>query len=174
MAAGSYKVVFTGRIAPGADLQQVKARLARLFKTEPARIEVMFRRAPVTIRKGLDEAAARKYVQAIGLAGAIAQAVEAAAGADAPAAAPGPRPGDLSLAPPGARLTEPEKTPEPEYDLSGLSLAPPGADLTQRRPEPEARIDVSGLSLAEPGAPLLEGGEDPPPAKIDTDGLSLE
>lgn len=164
MGDGSYEVVFTGRIAPGAELQEVKARLARLFKTDPARIEAMFRAAPLSIRKGLDEATARKYVQAMKLAGALAQAVERAGAAQS----------DLSLAAPGARLTEPEEAPEPQYDFTGLSLAPPGADLTERREVPEPRIDVSGLSMAEPGARLLEGVEDPPPAQIDVGGLSLD
>jgi len=55
-----------------------------------------------------------------------------------------------SLAEPGVTLVEPEPTPEPEFDLSGLTLLPLDAPDYFAPPVQEVReFETRGLSLME-------------------------
>ena len=76
-----YKLIFTGQIAAGFSQPEVEAGLARLFKTEVAKIALMFSGQAVVLRKGLDEATAGQYLAALAKVGALAErwmALEAA------------------------------------------------------------------------------------------------
>ena len=66
-----YKVVFTGKIQDGLDLESVKENLCGLFKTDKDRINRLLSNPPVAIKKDLDLATARKYQSAIEKVGAI-------------------------------------------------------------------------------------------------------
>lgn len=50
-----YKIVFDGQLMPEASLETVKDNLARLFKSDPARIENLFSGAPVALKRDLGE-----------------------------------------------------------------------------------------------------------------------
>ena len=86
MSGNTFAVVFSGKIAAGASADRVKANVAKLFKVEVAKVERLFTGARVAIKKGLDEATAKKYQMALAKAGAICDVVKVAA----PAAKPGP------------------------------------------------------------------------------------
>jgi hypothetical protein len=66
-----YRIIFHGRIRDGHDVDSVRASLGRLFRIDDAeRLDKLFSGSPVTIKKSLDEAAARKYLSALEKAGA--------------------------------------------------------------------------------------------------------
>ena len=71
-----YRIVFHGQLRDGAHQDEVSARLGKLFRIDdPARLQRLFSGQPVTIKKSLDEEAARKYVQALERAGARVEVV---------------------------------------------------------------------------------------------------
>ncbi|MDP9942692.1 DUF805 domain-containing protein [Ectopseudomonas alcaliphila] len=65
-----YKIVFDGQLMPEASLETVKENLARLFKSDPARIENLFSGAPVALKRDLDDGEALQYLNALQKAGA--------------------------------------------------------------------------------------------------------
>jgi hypothetical protein len=87
MSDASFRILFEGKIKDGEDLEKVKAKLARLFKKDAAKIASLFGSGPLVIRKGLDYPTAQKYKIAIERAGGLCR-VEEAVGAEkqAPAA----------------------------------------------------------------------------------------
>lgn len=66
----SYKIVFNGELMPDAALETVKENLARLFKSDSARINALFTGATVTLKKDLAEHEADHYLEALQKAGA--------------------------------------------------------------------------------------------------------
>ncbi|MDR3158762.1 MAG: DUF805 domain-containing protein, partial [Zoogloeaceae bacterium] len=69
----TFSIRFDGTLTPGADSEAVKANLARIFRQEQAKIERLFTGRSVTIKRGLSEANARKYVEILCQAGAAAR-----------------------------------------------------------------------------------------------------
>ncbi|WP_161865917.1 DUF805 domain-containing protein [Pseudomonas yangonensis] len=65
-----YKIVFDGQLMPEASLEMVKENLARLFKSDPARIDSLFSGAPVALKRDLGESEAQQYLSALQKAGA--------------------------------------------------------------------------------------------------------
>ncbi|HBZ94467.1 MAG TPA: DUF805 domain-containing protein [Pseudomonas sp.] len=65
-----YKIVFDGQLMPEASLEMVKENLARLFKSDPARIDSLFSGAPVALKRDLGENEAEQYLSALQKAGA--------------------------------------------------------------------------------------------------------
>ncbi|MGQ9425790.1 hypothetical protein ACXYTJ_08990 [Gilvimarinus sp. F26214L] len=187
MTASQFDLIFRGDVVPGHRVEDVKLRLAKLFKVDPARIEALFSGKPVALKRNLNRDTAEKY-QAVLLqagaqvrlrpqqggggatpsrpaAGAVRKAPsEAPKRTDAPQAAPESGSGQgFSLAPPGANLLTPAKAagaPEPELDLSALSVRPAQGDLldeSEKSKDAALTLDLSAYKLAEPGTDLLEG-----------------
>ena len=69
--AETYSVVLAGSVRESQTLEAVKPRLSALFKVDAARIGPLFGKGPTMLRKGLDEATARKWVAAIEQTGAL-------------------------------------------------------------------------------------------------------
>lgn len=69
----SFDVVYSGEILEGHDPAAVRQKLAALFKTDTARIEVFFSGQPRAVKKGLDRASAEKLVEALAKIGAKAR-----------------------------------------------------------------------------------------------------
>ncbi|QNH07357.1 DUF805 domain-containing protein [Pseudomonas sp. B11D7D] len=65
-----YKIVFDGQLMPEASLETVKSNLARLFKSDLARIDSLFSGAPVALKRDLGESEADQYLNALQKAGA--------------------------------------------------------------------------------------------------------
>ncbi|MCG5499329.1 hypothetical protein [Ectothiorhodospira lacustris] len=173
MVDRAYLVAVTGKPMEGVDVATVKARLATLFRVPEARVEGMLAGKPVVVKKGVDEATARRYLELLREAGATARimacAAEPAADAldDTPAAMIGLastaiQAPELTLAPPGTDLSDRVPTPDLDVDLSGLTLAEPGATLGEPRDVPEPRIDTRHLSLI-PGPKPKSEPESPDP-----------
>jgi hypothetical protein len=66
-----YKIIFEGQIKAGQDLNQVKARLASLFKVDILVIEKIFRDAPTIIQHHPEEEKALRYKEAVERTGAL-------------------------------------------------------------------------------------------------------
>jgi HlyD family secretion protein len=81
-----YKVVFDGLVQVDLSEDTVKANLARLYGCDVSRIEPLFSGKPTTLKRGLSERDADRYVRALHKAGAIArkEARGVAAGAGVP------------------------------------------------------------------------------------------
>lgn len=67
-----FKVVFKG-LAPNQAPDEFKRKLTVIYKNDPSKIELYFQGKPVIIKKGVDQATARKYQEAFEKAGAIIQ-----------------------------------------------------------------------------------------------------
>lgn len=149
-----YDVVFAGELLPDTDPAEAKRRLAALFRSDAATIERLFSRgAAVVLKKGVDEATAFRYRDAMRQAGAVCEVRPAAADS-------GPVPAsDLASAailPAGELLPQPPPVEAPHFDLDGLSLAALGENLTgPPAAAPVPLPDVSRITLAPPGADLL-------------------
>jgi hypothetical protein len=100
MSGELYKLILERKIKDGAQLDHVKTRLAALFKTDIARIDALFVNAPVVIKRGLKQAEALKYKQAIEQTGARCR-IEPASAAPPITASQAKQP---------ARLPKPPKT----------------------------------------------------------------
>lgn len=68
-----YKIVFDGTLMPGRSLDEVKTNLANLFKSDSARIDALFGRGPVAIKRDLEDAQAEQYLSALQRSGARAR-----------------------------------------------------------------------------------------------------
>ena len=67
----TFKLVVKGELLPGQELEQVKGRIAQLFKLQdkPDQLAALFSPRPVTVKKGLSEAQAQAYYNVIENAG---------------------------------------------------------------------------------------------------------
>lgn len=199
MADEKYNLVFRGELVPGADLAQVKQNLARLFKMDAARIDILFSGKTVVLKRGLDTDTAAKYRMAINKAGARIDTVasdatpvkppaqnqeaeatskaSASPGSDRPQAHQGPT--RVSATPETSALAAPQ-APSQAADKGAVSLtlAPAGGDLlepSEKRHIPAATVDTSNLSIRPAGASLLDNSErkQPAPVSVDLRGLDL-
>src|SRR6056297_1283563 len=84
MAATKYRVLMTGELAQGKSIDEVKPRLAKLFKTTPEKIDGLLKRNNVVIKKDADLETAQKYVRAIESADAVCRMDPPAPDAKAP------------------------------------------------------------------------------------------
>jgi hypothetical protein len=91
MVGETYRIVFKGETLQPHSVAETKNALAQVFKLTPSQLDAMFSGKTVTIKKGLDEATARKYRLAFEKAGARAYVVPEKP-ATAVAAIPVPRP----------------------------------------------------------------------------------
>ena len=66
-----YSVIFEGNISDGHQIQDVKKKLGTLFKIDGKRVELLFAKPEIVLKKGLDYDTAQKYRQAILNTGAV-------------------------------------------------------------------------------------------------------
>lgn len=175
METSGYDIVFSGAVAPGRELAQVKLELARLFKTDTAAVERLFCGRPVIIKKGLDRQTADKYKAVMEKAGAICELRVQAAVVPASSGAAG-RKSAMTIAPAGAVLTAPREVPSPAFDLGRMSLAAAGADMLEGvdRVVAAPLYDLSALSMAPPGIELVEARPETPANLPDVGELTVD
>lgn len=78
-----YRIVFHGKVCDGHEVASVREQLGKLFRIEDSeRLDKLFSGSPVTIKKSLDEAGARKYMAALEKAGAEVEVDPPLPGAD--------------------------------------------------------------------------------------------
>ena len=69
-----HKIIFRGQVHTGHDIATVRDNLGKLFRIDDSgRLDSLFSGKAVTIKKSLDEAAARKYLATLENAGAIVE-----------------------------------------------------------------------------------------------------
>jgi hypothetical protein len=189
-----FEVAFSGQISEGADLQEVKARVGKMFNADSAKTEQLFSGQRIVIKKNIDQQTALKYKKALHSAGAEcdikAMPAPAAAGAAAVVAPPPPSPdspapaASATSAAPAANESTTEVAAPPRTDPLGISgdqinaleatIAPVGSELqSEIKQVPEPQYDLSAFDMAPVGSTLADEKKDPPPPPPDTSGLSM-
>ncbi len=190
MSEPLFNIVFYGIIQSGKDKITVQQNMARLFKTEPAKIQSFFAGGRKVIKSKVSEEMAEKYHSALENIGLVIK-IEAA-GQPQNAAPAEPVPADsqasadssdssidsISIAEPGVILIENPVpvTPQEIGDISAISMAEVGADVIENPVAVVAQEidDISDISMAEVGADVLENPVEVTPQKIaDISTLSM-
>lgn len=88
--AQTYSVIFSGKVAEGFEVEQVKQNMAQVFKLSADKVERLFSGKPVAIKRSVDQSAALKIRNVMAKAGALGvikeEAEQASASANAPEA----------------------------------------------------------------------------------------
>lgn len=192
MSEELYEVVFFGEIVEGAELDQVKAKVAAMFKADAAKLAQLFSGKRVVIKKNIDQATANKYQSALKNAGAKCEvkslvdtvadtASTPPAGDNAPSApvqAVAPAAATASSRAvsnaPAAPKTDPLGISAKEISDLGASILPPGSNMQDEENAASApEVDLSGLDLAPPGSDLGELKKDEAAEIPDISNLSI-
>ncbi|WP_051207471.1 hypothetical protein [Saccharospirillum impatiens] len=192
MSEARYDIYFRGDLLDGFYADFVKADMAQLFKTDPARLAAFFSGTPQPIKLKVDKPTAAKYKAALEKIGA--KPIIVPMGKAPPAVTtPGQQPengqpgqagkaastpageSDWTILPAGSDIGEHRDVRPVAVETGGLSLAQAGVTLVEHpeRPTP-VPVDISGLSLDEPGVNLVENPSRPAPFQVDISGLSLD
>ncbi|MCP4389053.1 MAG: hypothetical protein GY802_12215 [Gammaproteobacteria bacterium] len=196
-----FEVAFSGQVSDGANPDEVKARVGKMFNADDAKLVQLFSGKRIVIKKSVDQATANKYLTALNRAGAECEiapmggsAAAIAVAESSPAAA---EPAPVAEAPAAAQLDaaapvsqeyessyEGEVAPPPQTDPLGItgdqiedlaiSMAPVGSELQDDYQEPEEPdIDITGFDIAPVGSELstTKKEDDPPPPDIS--GITL-
>jgi hypothetical protein len=187
-----FEVAFSGQVSDGANVDEVKAKVGKMFNADDAKLAQLFSGKRIVIKKNIDQATANKYKTALNRAGAECEIRSSAAAAGAePVAAKAPE----SPATPAVDGKQPvsleyeakgggEVLPPPQVDPLGISgdqieelsasIAPVGSELQDEvKPVEAPPIDTSGIEIAPVGSDIGTASkeEDPPPP--DTTGIKL-
>jgi len=131
-----FDVVFFGILLPGKDKETALTNLAKIFKTEPAKLSPLFAGGRKVIKGKVNRETAEKYIGALTNVGLVVK-LEAC----------------ITEAEPAKPATE---TQVDETD--SLTIAEVGADVLEHPPEKDVQEidDFSFLTMAEVGADVLE------------------
>lgn len=69
MSEGRFKIVFSGALLPGVDINIAKQKVAKLFKSDVAAIEPLFKGQNVTLKRDLSHGDAKIYLEALNQTG---------------------------------------------------------------------------------------------------------
>ncbi|MDX1297166.1 MAG: hypothetical protein R3260_02850 [Pseudomonas sp.] len=189
-----YEIAFSAQLVSGAQLELVKANLAKLFQADEQRLALLFSGRRIVIKSNLDAAGAEKYRSTLERAGAVVEvtciddeieeielaAPPAAAPLSAPVTVSDARPAQVVAAStPAGRL---QVTPRDEYmaafadvDAPDFGIAPLGDDVQDDKPQAAApELDLSQFSLAPPGSDMGEAKKAPAGPPPDISHLKLQ
>jgi hypothetical protein len=165
MSEPLFNIVFFGILQPGKDKAVVMQNMAKLFKTEPAKLSPFFAGGRKVIKSNVDELVAEKYRVTLENIGLVIK-IEEAAVAPAPAAktaaqqASDADTGGISMAEVGANVIENPVAVKPQEigDISDISMAEVGANVIENPVPvtPQEIGDISEISMAEVGANVIE------------------
>lgn len=170
-----YEVAFSGQLVAGAQLEQVKANVAKVFQADEQRIALLFSGRRIVIKSDLDAAGAEKYRDILERAGALleiralTEALPAAAGQSQPSTAASPE--SASPAAAASKASAGKLVPRDEFmaafvdvEAPDFGIAPLGTDLQDEPPVVAApAVDLDQFSLAPVGSDM--GQEKSRPAK---------
>ena len=185
-----FEVAFSGQISEGADLEEVKSRVGKMFNADDAKLAQLFSGKRIVIKKNIDQATAAKYKTALNRAGAeceISSPGGEAAAAQPAVATPAPAEPAAKSAPVSVEYEtsyDGEVAPPPHTDPLGItgdqiedlavSIAPVGSELQDEYKEPEEPdIDITGFDIAPVGSDLSEARKEQEPPPPDTSGITL-
>jgi hypothetical protein len=192
-----FEVAFSGQVSEGANPEEVKARVGKMFNADQAKLVQLFSGKRIVIKKNVDQATANKYLTALNRAGAECEIVPmagggpAAAAAETPAAAESVPAAEAAPQPAAAAVSQEYESsydgdvaPPPQTDPLGItgdqiedlavSIAPVGSELQddyQQAEEPD--IDITGFDIAPVGSELSTAKKEPDPPPPDTSGITL-
>lgn len=197
MSEQLFEVAFSGRISEGANPDEVKVKVGKMFNADEAKIAQLFSGKRVVIKKNIDKATAAKYKTALDRAGAECEVKPMGGSAAAGSASPAKKPAAATAAKPAAAAApaaaagdaesayDGEVDPPPQTDPLGITgdqiedlsveLAPVGSQMQDSYAEPEEpEFDLTGFDVAPVGADIGSGKKAPDPPPPDTAGLELE
>ena len=146
VVADKYDVLFRGNLQVGQLIEQVKPRVAELFKLGPEKLEQLFAARLSYLMRNIDLATANKIVAAMASVGAEAEIQPAAH--NKPSLSMAPLGSDVLPKKNGEQIAE--TAPVDHSKLAGLVAEPPGTDVLGAAEKAEIKavdIDVSHLSL---------------------------
>ena len=156
----TYDIYFRGKLMPGAESQQARAAMAKMFKLEERALTGMFSGQTMRIKTAVDEATASRYRKAFREAGAL---IDILPHGEPPPQAESRQPSDnsaaLTLRPPRTgSLADcaPKVEPTPLPDTSWMRLDEPGTVLDETPPPEQPAYDISAISMAPPDQGSLE------------------
>ena len=183
-----FEVAFSGQIIEGANLEEVKVNIGKMFNADDAKLAQLFSGKRIVIKKNIDQATAAKYKVALNRAGAECE-INSPGGETPAAATPAVSPAKPAAgAAPVSQEYESnydgEATPPPHTDPLGItgdqiedlaaSIAPVGSELRDDYKEPEEpNIDITGFDIAPVGSDLSDGKKEPEPPPPDISGITL-
>jgi hypothetical protein len=188
-----FEVAFSGQVIAGADLNEVKVRVAKMFNADDAMLAQLFSGKRIVIKKNIDQQTAVKYQTALDRVGAECEVKSLSGGAASepaqnlvPPEPASPAPSIPSAAPavPKVPVDYGDVLPPPQTDPLGItgdqiedlavSMAPVGSELQTEYKEVSApEIDVSDLNMAPVGSDIGSSKKEPEPPPPDTSGISM-
>lgn len=150
----SYRLVFTGEVQAGVSVEEVKKRLAEIYKLPQEKLTRVFRGGPVVIRSNLDEARAEKMSKVFTGAGAVMRIEANRRSESAAPAGPSP-PSDAAsagsgsagpTAPPAARTSVKDEPAKDEMACPKCGFKQPSSDTCISCGVVFAKIDVLDYS----------------------------
>jgi len=183
-----FEVAFCGQISDGANLDEVKVRVGKMFKADDARLAQLFSGKRIVIKKNIDQATAAKYETALNRAGAECEVNPMGGAAPAAVAAVAtPAESNAVVTPPSTQYEtdyDGEVEPPPQTDPLGItgdqiedlavSVAPIGSELQDAHETAEIpQIDITGLDVAPVGSDIGASKKDAEPPPPDTSGITL-
>lgn len=197
----TFNLTFSGKLAPGFELAQVKSNLQNLFKIDERKAQALFSGSSIVLKKGLDSATANKYRSVMRKAGAVAflvpskkagsvnnaisspEAARAEQGSDAQASGQRPDAGQASAEHDaqmttalGAQAAQAPKSRE-EIEAPDFEVAAVGADLLhadERKAVEALEVDTSNISLSDSQGNLVEADEFERPVPVEVRDLDAE
>jgi len=181
-----YEIAFSAQLVPGAQLELVKANLAKLFQADEQRLALLFSGRRIVIKGNLDAAGAEKYRSTLERAGALVEVACVEEEIEEIELAAPPTPMPVAAAAPAAIQVAPtgrlQVAPRDEYmaafaevDAPDFGIAPLGDDLQDDKPDPQApSLDLSQFSLAPAGSDMGELKKAPAGPPPDISHLKLQ
>ena len=200
MSDDLFEVAFSGQVSDGSDLDNVKARVGKMFNADERKLNKLFSGKRVVIKKNISKETADKYLKAFAQVGAVAEAKSIALVVESspvtatesiqesrsesaaipqvkpttppvPEAQP-PLPGETDFTVPPK--TDPLGITGDQIDDLVATVAPVGSTLHEEAKEVEVTTyDLSGLEVAPVGSQIGASKKEADPPPPDTGGLSM-
>lgn len=154
----TYNIYFSGDIADGESLEDVRRKIGALFNARDATLDKLFSGRTQLIKRNCSQDEALKYKAAMQRAGALATITPADTAAK-PA-------GDASEKASREPTAAPVAAGTPAHDTAPLSLAPAGTDVllpAERHEIAQRDMDLSAFTVAPMGERLGAPAADAPP-----------
>lgn len=173
-----FEIAFSGQISAGANPEEVKARVGKMFNADDAKLAQLFSGKRMVIKKNVDHATASKYKTALSRAGAdceiksmnessVADPVDAETSSATSKSAP-----EASVTTEPVTATDPQSSASPVFEaVGGGEVAPP----PQVDPLGISGDEIEDLAatIAPVGSELQSEIKEAEAPEIDTSGFDM-
>jgi hypothetical protein len=168
MSEELFDVVFFGILQTGKDKDTVMQNMAKIFKTDAAKLAPYFAGGRKVIKGKVNADMAAKYQAALENAGLVIKLEACAEKTEEDSTPTAPTSSATKQPQTTATQSQPQSSVS-ETDTSGISMAPVGADVLEHPVEVAAQKidDISDITMAETGADVLEHPVETPAQKIE-------